>query len=323
MFKVWGKVCAGKHAGAGLVVTGIGSASLVACVVHTAGYSKKMDTKSAISEFFKTRRSHLTPEQAGVPVYGFNRRVSGLRREEVALLAGVSVDYYTRIERGNVAGVSISVLDALSRALQLTEVEREHLYRLANLANTRKTVRGSLHQVRPAHQWMLDSITETPAYLGNARMDILATNVLAEALYLPIIESPVAGRNIARYVFLDPSSAQFFQQWTKIAEDTAASLRMSATRFANEPEVSNLIGELSTKSEYFRTLWARADVRQHTTGQKTMVHPEVGELLLGFEGMQLASDDFMKVVIYNFEPGTPTAERVKLLGSLQATKTRI
>ena len=278
-----------------------------------------MDPKREISEFLRTRRARLTPEAAGIQTYGVNRKVAGLRREEVALLAGVSVDYYTRIERGNIGGASASVLEALARALQLTDEEREHLKRLAELSETRKVARPKAHTVRPQHQLMLDAIVGSPAYLGNARMDILATNALGAALYAPIINSPVAGKNLARYVFLDPSSVTYWGSWTKIAEDSAAALRLAVGTFPNEPSLQQLIGELVSKSEYFQSLWSRQNVFRHGVGEKQINHPDVGELVLGYEGLLFATDDFMKLVIYTFEPNTVTAERIALLGSLAAT----
>jgi len=278
-----------------------------------------MDPKREISEFLRTRRARLTPEAAGIQTYGVNRKVAGLRREEVALLAGVSVDYYTRIERGNIGGASASVLEALARALQLTDEERDHLKRLAELSETRKVARPKAHTVRPQHQLMLDAIVGSPAYLGNARMDILATNALGAALYAPIINSPVAGKNLARYVFLDPSSVTYWGSWTKIAEDSAAALRLAVGTFPNEPSLQQLIGELVSKSEYFQSLWSRQNVFRHGVGEKQINHPDVGELVLGYEGLLFATDDFMKLVIYTFEPNTVTAERIALLGSLAAT----
>ncbi|MEY2946529.1 MAG: hypothetical protein RL243_1313 [Actinomycetota bacterium] len=279
-----------------------------------------MDAKREISEFLKTRRARLTPEQAGIQTYGLNRKVQGLRREEVALLAGVSVDYYTRIERGNIAGASPSVLDALARALQLNEVERDHLNQLAAVAETRKPSRPVAHLVRSQHQQMLDAIVNTPAYIGNARMDVLATNALCAALYEPILKSPVAGRNLARFVFLDPSSVSYWQNWTKIAEDSAATLRVMAGKFPNEPQLHQLIGELVAKSEYFSALWQKQNVYRHGPGEKTMIHPEVGELTFGYEGLVFANDDYLKMVIYTCEPTSPTAEKLRLLASLAATR---
>jgi transcriptional regulator with XRE-family HTH domain len=283
-------------------------------------YSGGMDAKREISEFLRTRRARLTPEQAGIQTYGLNRKVQGLRREEVALLAGVSVDYYTRIERGNIAGASPSVLEALARALQLSDVERDHLNQLAALSETRRPARPVQHLVRPQHQLMLDAITDAPAYIGNARMDVLATNALCAALYEPILSSPVAGRNLARFVFLDPSSVSYWQNWSKIAEDSAATLRVMAGKFPNEPMLHQLIGELVAKSEYFSSLWQKQNVYRHGPGEKSINHPEVGELTFTYDGLVFGNDDYLKLVIYTCEPTSPTGERLRLLASLAATR---
>ena len=277
-----------------------------------------MDAKREISEFLRSRRARLTPEEAGIQTYGLNRKVAGLRREEVALLAGVSVDYYTRIERGNIGGASASVLEALARALKLTDVERDHLIRLAQLTESRRPARSVAHAVRPQNQLMLDAIVDSPAYIGNARMDVLATNALGSALYAPVIESPVAGGNLARFVFLDPSSVTYWANWTKIAEDSAAALRSAIGRFPNEPQLQQLIGELVSKSEYFQSLWGKQNVYRHGGGEKLINHPAVGELVLGYEALIFANDDYLKLVIYTCEPNTPSAERIRLLGSLCA-----
>lgn len=277
-----------------------------------------MDAKREISEFLRSRRARLTPDEAGIQTYGLNRKVSGLRREEVAMLAGVSVDYYTRIERGNIGGASASVIEALSRALKLTDVERDHLIRLAQLSENRRPAKPVSHAVRPQNQLMLDAVVDSPAYIGNARMDVVATNALGAALYSPVLESPVSGGNLARHVFLDPSAVAYWKNWTKIAEDSAASLRSAAGRFPNEPQLQQLIGELVSKSEYFRALWGKQNVYRHGVGEKAINHPAVGELTLGYEALIFANDDYLKLVIYTFEPNSPTAERIRLLGSLSA-----
>jgi transcriptional regulator with XRE-family HTH domain len=281
-----------------------------------------MDVKREISEFLRSRRARITPEAAGIQTYGINRKVAGLRREEVAMLAGVSVDYYTRIERGNIGGASASVLDALSRALKLDDTEREHLRRLAELSEVRRPAKPVAHAIRAQNQLMLDAIVDAPAYIGNARMDVVATNELGAALYEPVLASPVAGNNLARHVFLDPSSVTYWANWTKVAEDSAAALRVAVGRFPNEPMLQQLVGELVSKSEYFRALWAKQNVYRHGVGEKTINHPEVGELILGYEGLVFANDDYLKLVIYTFEPNTPTAERIRLLGSLRAAQVR-
>jgi transcriptional regulator with XRE-family HTH domain len=232
-------------------------------------------TRSATS--LTSRRARITPEQAGLPAYGGGRRVAGLRREEVALLAGVSVDYYTRLERGNARGASDAVLDALARALQLDEAERTHLFDLARAANATTAARAprrpARQQVRLAVQRIRDSMTTTPAYLRNGRMDILTANQLGRALYSPVFDSPARPVNHARFIFLDPSATEFYAEWECAASDTVALLRAEAGRNPHDRALSALIGELSTRSETFRRLWAAHNVRFHRTGLKRFRHP--------------------------------------------------
>jgi transcriptional regulator with XRE-family HTH domain len=288
-------------------------------------YHRGMVGRTQIREFLTTRRARITPEQAGLPVYGGSRRVPGLRREEVALLAGVSVDYYNKLERGNLAGVSESVLDALARALQLTEAERDHLYDLARSANTRGGPASSRHRpsarrVRPGLQLVLDSITEAPADLRNGRRDLLASNRLGRALYSEMYADPVRPVNVARFTFLSPRSREFFRDWDQAATDIVASLRTEAGRNPYDKGLSDLIGELSTRSEEFRIRWAAHNVRQHTSGTKRLHHPIAGDLDLGFEAMQLPGDAGLTVVIYTAQPGTPTAVALQFLASWADTQ---
>jgi transcriptional regulator with XRE-family HTH domain len=214
-----------------------------------------MDNRNEIRDFLTSRRARITPEQAGLPAYGGHRRVAGLRREEVAMLAGVSVDYYTRLERGNAPGASESVLEALARALHLDEAERAHLFDLARAASTpaRAPRRPALQQVRPSVQRILDSMITTPAYVRNGRLDILAANRLGRALFSPVLTSPAQPANAARFLFLDPSAPQFYLDWERQAQDTVAILRSEAGRNPHDRVLSGLIGELSTRSEIFRT----------------------------------------------------------------------
>jgi len=281
-----------------------------------------MDTRNEIRDFLTSRRAKITPEQAGLPAYGANRRVAGLRREEVALLAGVSVDYYTRLERGNARGASDTVLDALARALQLDEAERAHLFDLARAisANTpaRTPRRPAGQQVRPAVQRILDSMTTTPAYLRNGRMDILAANQLGRALYAPVFDSTTQPPNHARFIFLDPCATEFFAEWDRAAGDTVALLRAEAGRNPHDRTLSNLIGELSTRSEAFRQMWAAHNVRFHRTGLKRFHHPVVGDLALAFEALDLTADG-LRITAYTAEPGSPSQDALNLLASWAAT----
>lgn len=278
-----------------------------------------MDVRKDAAEFLRSRRSRLSPEDAGLPAWGGNRRVKGLRREEVALLAGVSVEYYVRLERGNLGGASQSVLDAVANALQLDEAERAHLHDLARTSSTRAgTGRQTRPTVRPPVQWLLDSMTDTAAYVRNARIDILATNTLGRALYAPVFEMP-GKPNVARFVFLDPRSQEFFVEWPKVAGESAALLRTLAGENPYDQGLTEIVGELSTRSETFRTLWAAHDVRQHRTGVKRFHHPIVGEMTLSYESMEITADAGLRLNAYVAEPASPSAEAFNLLASWAGT----
>jgi transcriptional regulator with XRE-family HTH domain len=279
-----------------------------------------VDTRSEIREFLTSRRARITHEQAGLQWYGENRRVPGLRREEVALLAGVSVDYYTRLERGNAAGVSESVLEALVRALQLDEAERAHLFDLARAGTTARTPRRPTKQrVRPSVQHLLDAITGAPALVQNGRLEILAANPLARALYSEMYVDPVRPVNHARFVFLDPRAHDFYRDWERAANDTVAILRSEAGRDPHDRGLSDLVGELSTQSEEFRTRWAAHNVRLHQTGAKHVHHPVVGDLSLTFEMLELRADAGLTLLTYTAEPGSKSEEALNLLASWTAT----
>jgi transcriptional regulator with XRE-family HTH domain len=280
------------------------------------------EIRGAIREFLTSRRARITPERAGLPVYGGNRRVSGLRREEVALLAGISVEYYTRLERGTATGVSESVLEGIARALQLNEAERAHLTDLVRTANTTRPIRRrpTPQRVRPAVQRILDSMTGTPAFVLNGRLDILAANQLGYALYSPMYADPVRPANHARFIFLDRRSTEFWSHWDKAAGDTVALLRAEAGRDPYDRGLSDLVGELSTRSEEFRVRWATHDVRIHDTGVKRIHHPLVGDLTLPFESLQLAADTGQTLLTYTAEPNSPSDEALNLLASWTTTR---
>ena len=277
-----------------------------------------MTAKDDIRDFLATRRAKITPEQSGLPVYGANRRVTGLRREEVALLAGISVEYYTRLERGNVGGVSEGVLEGVAHALQLDEAERDHLFRLVRAAATRRPSRRTpgRKRVRPTIQRMLD-LMPMPAYLRNGRFDILAANDLGRALYSPLYEESDTP-NSARFVFLSPAAAEFFVDFDKIQDDAVAFLRAEAGRDPYDKELQDLIGELSTRNERFRQRWAAHDVRYHRTGTKRLHHPLVGDLSLDFEAFELPADDGLRLNVYTAPPDSPTAEALGVLASWTA-----
>jgi transcriptional regulator with XRE-family HTH domain len=280
-----------------------------------------VDTRSEIREFLTSRRARITPEQAGLTWYGENRRVPGLRREEVALLAGVSVDYYTRLERGNLAGVSETVLDALARALQLDEAERVHLYDLARSSqpSARPRRRSTKQNVRPSVQWLLDSITGSAAIAENGRLDALAANQLGRAFHAHLFDGSGRPVNFARFVFLDPRAQDFFADWERAAKDVTALLRLEAGRNPFDRALSDLVGELSTRSEEFRHHWATRNVHLHTKGEKRFNHPLVGELELSFNRIDVAADPGLMIVTYTAEPGSRSEEALRLLASWTAT----
>jgi transcriptional regulator with XRE-family HTH domain len=280
-----------------------------------------MDNRAEVREFLATRRAKITPEQAGLPQYGGSRRVPGLRRAEVALLAGVSPDYYVRLERGNLSGVSDSVLEAIARALQLDEAERAHLHDLARAANTtpRTRRRPARPPIRPAVQRLLDAMTDAPTFVRNGRLDILAVNALGQALYSPAFAGPDRPVNLARYCFLDHAAEDFYPNWDDAANTTVALLRTEAGRDPYDKALTDLVGELATRSSTFRTLWAAHNVRLHHTGVKQFHHPVVGPLSLGFEAMPLPADPGLTMTAYHAEPGSAAHEALRLLASWAAT----
>jgi transcriptional regulator with XRE-family HTH domain len=281
-----------------------------------------MDNGNEMRDFLVSRRAKITPEQAGLPAYGGNRRVAGLRREEVAMLAGVSIDYYVRLERGRAPGASESVLEGIARALQLDEAERAHLFDLARAAAPaapRAPRRPTAQQVRPSVQRILDSMTSTPAYVRNARLDVLGANRLGAALFAPVLSSQARPANNARFMFLDPAAPEFYLDWERQAQDVVALLRTEAGRNPHDKGLSDLIGELSVGSEQFRTWWAAHNVRFHRTGVKRFHHPVVGDLTLTFEALDLAADAGLRISAYTAEPGTASDDALKLLATWAAT----
>lgn len=283
-----------------------------------------MDTRAEVREFLATRRARLTPQQAGLPTYGETRRVKGLRREEVALLAGVSVDYYVRLERGNLAGASETVLDAIARALQLDDAERSHLFDLARASNAggRARRRPAPQKVRPGIQRLLDALSDAPAWVRNGRMDILASNRLGRALYSELFADPHRPVNNARFTYLNPQARDFYVDWEKAADDVVAILRGEAGINPYDPGLTELVGELSTRSEAFAIRWARHDVRYHRTGVKRLHHPVVGDLELDYEALEFPGEPGLRMFVYTATPNTPSADGLRLLGSWAATQDR-
>ena len=282
-----------------------------------------MDAADDSAEFLTTRRARITPEQAGLPSYG-RRRVPGLRREEVASLAGVSVEYYKRLERGHLAGVSELVLEGIARALQLDDAERAHLLDLARAATPMASPprrRTEQRRVRPTVQRILDQLS-APAIVRNGRVDYLSANALGRALYAPVFDSPEQPPNSARFTFLDPAAHDFYADWERTAKDLVAHLRSEAGRKPHDRHLSDLVGELSTRSPEFRTWWAAHNVRYHQTGTKRLHHPIVGDLELSYEVMELSADTGLTISVYSAEPGSATQQGLDLLGSWTATPDR-
>lgn len=287
------------------------------------GMSNPVDQRSQVREFLVSRRARLTPDQAGLPAYGgSNRRVKGLRREEVALLAGVSIDYYVRMERGNLAGASDAVLDGVANALQLDDAERAHLFDLARSAQPGPARQRRLKTsgLTEGMQQVLDAITNTPAWIRNARHDMLAANPLARALYAPVLADPRRPANNARFVYLDPAAKEFFVDWERAADDIAAMLRSEAGRNPYDKQLIELIGELSTRSDDFRTRWASHNVRFHRTGHKVLQHPVVGRLDMNFEAMEFPAHPGLTLLVYTAPAGSPTADALAMLASWAATQ---
>jgi transcriptional regulator with XRE-family HTH domain len=278
-----------------------------------------MDPRNDIREFLVSRRARITPQQAGLPVFGGNRRVKGLRREEVALLAGISADYYVRLERGKLGGASEDVLDGIARALQLDEADRTHLFDLARAVNPspsrRSRRRDPQEHVRPTVQRILDSLVGVPAFVENERLDVLAANALGVAFYAHQYADPVRPINGARFVFLNPKATEFLADWETIATDVVGILRSAAARDPYDKPLTDLVGELSTRSDDFRVRWATHPVNLHRIGTKNFHHPMVGDLTLDFERVELAGDPGQRMTFYSAEPGSPSRERLDLLAS--------
>jgi transcriptional regulator with XRE-family HTH domain len=282
-----------------------------------------MDLGHDVQQFLTGMRARLTPEQAGVPMFGGERRVPGLRREEVAQLAGVSTTYYTRMERGNLRGVSDSVLRSLARTLHLNDAETEHLFNLARAASDgartpRVTPRSRLPQ-RTAQ--LLDAIPDVPAVALGRLADVVGANALGRALFPHLFPENDAPLNHTRYLFLDDRSREFYVDWERDARHVVSVLRLLAGRDPADRALTALVGELATHSPEFRTWWAGHTVKVHTAGTKAIRHPVVGELTLAYETLTLDSTPDIHIVTYLADPGTPSADALDLLRSWLATTT--
>jgi transcriptional regulator with XRE-family HTH domain len=272
-----------------------------------------VESDNRIGQFLRARRELIQPEHVGIESYG-RRRVPGLRREELAMLAGVSVDYYVRLEQGRERHPSEQVLDALARALQLDDTAAQHLQELARPPARRRRPSARPQRVRPGVERLMDSWSHSPAFVFGRCMDVLAANSLAEALH----GRSLRGLNVVRSIFLEPDAREFYADWDDVARDTVATLRALAGTDLDDPRLTELVGELSLKSEEFRRLWARHDVREKTSGTKRFVHPVVGEVSLGYESFAIGGAPGQILVVYHAEPGGRDEQALKLLESVAA-----
>lgn len=280
-----------------------------------------MGNRDEVRDFLISRRARITPAQAGIESVG-RRRVEGLRRDEVARLAGVSVDYYTRLERGNLTGVSDSVLDAVARALSLDRAEHDHLYdlALAATASPRTKPKTVARTVQPAIQHTLDAITGAPAFVTNNRMDIVAANLLGYAMYSDMYRSTSRPANHSRFIFLDSRAHDFYPDWERAANTNVAILRRDAGRNPHDKGIAELVGELSIRSDEFRARWAAHDVRRHYSGAKSFKHSVVGLLELNYLVMELEDDPGHALTVYPAIPDSPSDQALQLLASWAATE---
>ncbi|MGZ0148804.1 helix-turn-helix transcriptional regulator [Kribbella sp. WER1] len=276
-----------------------------------------MDRRAELSEFLKSRRARVQPEELGIKVYSGRRRVPGLRREELAQAAGVSADYYVRLEQGRTDNVSQEILDAVADVLRLTDDERTHLALLAKPVR-RAPRRRPAQRLRPGLQALLDAMPDVPAFVLGPRMDVLGWNRLAAALIADFDGMDRKERNIPRLVFLDPASRDFYPEWATVADETVGYLRMYAGRYPDDPELAELIGELSIRSPEFRDHWARHDVKDKTFGSKTQHHPLVGDITVRYETLQPPGEPDQLLVTYTVEPGSASEQNLRLLASWTA-----
>lgn len=285
-----------------------------------------MDNREEVRQFLATRRARITPDQVGLATYGGLRRVPGLRRDEVAQLAGVSVDYYTRLERGNLSGVSDSVLGAIARALRLDEAERTHLFTLAHAAGPgRGRSQQQIHRrpqqtpVRDSIRAVVDGLTDLPASVVDGRMSLVMTNLLGRALYAPLFDDPQHGANHARFVFLNPRATDFWVDWETQGTEVVGALRAAAARDPYDRDLTDLIGELVTRSDRFRVWWGSHDVFEHRGGVKRINHPVVGRLDLTYEVLTLPSDPDLSILTYSAAKTSPSRDGLQLLATWAAT----
>ncbi|MBF4630562.1 helix-turn-helix domain-containing protein [Clavibacter michiganensis subsp. phaseoli] len=282
-----------------------------------------MDNSDEVRAFLTSRRARLRPTEVGLPDLGGRRRVQGLRREEVAMLTGVSPEYYARMERGRIAGVSTQVLESLARVLRLDAAERAHLADLARGAQASERSRSRRRPspgVRPGVHAALAAITGAPAFVRNGAMDILAANPLGRAFYAPVFDGAGDGvPNLAEFNVFDPAARAFYPDWMAAVDATVAVLRLEAGRDPFDERITAVIGALSTRSAAFRDRWANADVRRHDGVRKDAHHPVVGDISLELVGTELLAGPGLSLMIYAAAPGSPAEDQLRLLATWAAT----
>ncbi|TCC17907.1 helix-turn-helix transcriptional regulator [Kribbella sindirgiensis] len=274
-----------------------------------------MERSTEIADFLRSRRAAIAPDRSGLPADGRRRRVPGLRRDEVARLAGVSTEYYTRLEQGRAGNPSTEVLDALARALQLDAVEREHLTDLLQRRPPVRRTPAAPQRVRPGLHLMLQTLEHVPAFILGRRTDVLATNRLARAVLTDFDAMPATRRNLARYYLLDPEARERVGDWERIAAETVAMLRLEAGRYPNDRQLADLVGELTLKCPEFTGWWNDHQVLRRTHGSKIYHHPVAGDLDFAYESFQAPGDVEQTLCVYQVEPGSPTADSLRLLSS--------
>ena len=279
-----------------------------------------MDRSKEIAGFLRSRRAALTPEYAGLEADGRARRVTGLRRDEVARLAGVSTEYYTRLEQGRAANPSAEVVQALARALQLDASECEHLADLLLPAHgSARRAPARVQRVRPGLYLMLETLSHVPAFILGRRTDVLAANHLAKAVLTDFDALPATRRNLARYYLLDPQARERVGEWEKIAAETVAILRLEAGHYPDDRALADLVGELTLKSPEFTGWWNDHRVLRRTHGAKHYYHPVAGEIHFSYESFQAPGDPDQTLCVYNVEPGSNSAQALRLISSWTAS----
>ena len=274
-----------------------------------------MGQSAEFGQFLRVMRARMRPEAAGLPTTSTARRVPGLRREEIAQLAGVSTDYYTRLEQGRQIRPSQAVVDAVARALQLDATERAHMLDLLHNCPPSSKSPAPVQRVRPGLWQLLDAIGDTPALVLGRRTDVLSSNRMANLLFTDFSDLPAGERNLSRWIILEPAARDLFRDWKAVAAETVGALRVDVGRHPNDPQANQLVGELAVTSDHFRQWWAGHHVRMRPSGTVRLHHRTVGDLELDFETLTLPEDGDQSLRIYSTKPGSPSHDALRLLSS--------